>query len=101
MAYAWIITKNCLENEKMFVAGPGDNPDSAKVDAWIAELENGGGEAFKIYDDDDVLNMTGRFIEDGENGEDCFGPLDDYGMPSWGCTGIKYRNKATGKWEYV
>jgi len=96
MAYAWIITKDCLENKKMFVSGPSDAKD-----ADIEALKKGGGEGFKLYDDDGCLNMIGRFIEDGENGEDCFGPLDDYGMPSWGCTGIKYRNKTTGKWEFV
>jgi len=93
--YAWIVTKDCLENETMFAAGP-----SGVDDADIEALKKGKGAAFKLYDDDGELYLTGRFLGD-KNSEEAFGPLDDFGMPGYGCTGIKYIDEKTGKWEYL
>ena len=97
MTYAWIITKDYFDEDNLitFIAGP-----SGVDDDDIKKLKKGGGVHFKMYDDDKNLCLSGRFLGD-ENSEDAFGPLDDYGMPGYGCTGIKYKNETTGKWEYL
>jgi hypothetical protein len=42
--------------------------------------------------------VEGLFIGDW-NSEDGFAPLDDYGMPSIGCTEIEYFSE--GRWQYL
>ena len=56
---------------------------------------------FKIYDDDGELYYTGLYIgpDDGDLGDDAFGPLDDFGMPNAGATEIRYLNRETGEYE--
>ena len=49
---------------------------------------------FKIYDDDGELYLSGKSTDDSD-----FGPLDDFGMPSYGATEIRYKNKKTGRYE--
>jgi hypothetical protein len=48
---------------------------------------------FKLFDDDGELYFEG--IADEED----FSPLDEYAMPSYGCTAIQYRNPATKQYE--
>ena len=63
-------------------------------------LKAGKGTQFKMYDDDHILVYTGRLLGD-PNSEEGFGPLDDFGMPDAGCTGIKYRSPNGGFGEYL
>lgn len=86
--YAWIIDRDHLHEEdpgigsdERSVQGPRDAPSD-----WLLALRAGGGRTFKMYDDDDVLYYTGRITGD----YDGFEPLEDFGMPNAGCTGIKY-----------
>lgn len=101
--YAWIIDTDHLADpgaepgiiatNAATVTGPGDAPDRL-----LAALNDGDGIQFKIYDDDDELYYTGRFVPaDLSDGEEGFGPLDDFGMPNAGATTIRYR-RAHG-WE--
>lgn len=59
--------------------------------------ENGAGTAFRMYDDDDVLYYTGRFLGYPDT-ELAFSPLDDFGTPNAGCTRIDYMT-APGQFE--
>ncbi len=49
---------------------------------------------FRLLDDDD--NVYAEGISDDDSS---FEPLDDFAMPSWGCTAIQY--KVSRKWEYL
>ncbi|KUL44782.1 hypothetical protein ADL22_12630 [Streptomyces sp. NRRL F-4489] len=98
-AYGWIID---IEHEPMEgrtetgTIGPGN------IGPEIAErLRNGEGRTFRMYDDDRVLNYTGRIItsEEDEGGEIDFAPLDDFGTPNAGCTSIHYFDAAAKVWR--
>lgn len=93
---AWIITVDHLAGEgergDVGMAGPrGITPEQ------VASLQAGEGREFRLYDDDQIIYYTGRSIwsddEDGDEGQ-VFGPLDDFGAPSAGCTLIKWRGDA-------
>jgi len=51
---------------------------------------------FKLADDDGNVYCYGY-----SNNDSSFSPLDDFGMPNWGCTTIFYRNPETGKYEQL
>lgn len=87
--YAWIVTKDHLDNKTVSVIGP-----SNATDEQIKELESGKGEAFNMYDDDGEIYYSGKIIGDYSG----FEPLDDYGTPNAGAVDIQYKNK-TGVWE--
>lgn len=100
MSYAWIIDRD-------HYAEPGTKPgtnDNAvgmtgprrATTAQILLLQGGAGQKFRMEDDDRNLVYEGRYL--GDDSEDMFGPLDDFGKPNFGCTSIWYRN-ADGKWE--
>ena len=89
--YAWIITKDHLAEEgdesEVGVAGPRDAPDDL-----LAQLNEGKGHVFRMYDDDDILYYTGRGVSvDDEMDENaCYGPLGDFGTPNAGAVTIKW-----------
>jgi hypothetical protein len=98
--YAWIVTKDHVVGdndptvtifEEVNVIAPSD-----ATDEQIADLIAGKGTAFRMYDDDGYINLSGRFLGD-PNSEEAFGPLDDYGIGAYGCTYIKYR-QSDGSW---
>ena len=87
--YAWIIDKdhtydtNTTANlNAIGVTGP-RNADPELL-AQLSQPTTG--TPFRLYDDDDILYYEGRII--GEF--DGFEPLDDFGEPNAGCTGIRY-----------
>ena len=91
--YAWIVTRNALAGKDVRVIGP-----SGATPEQIAKLDAGEGAAFRLLDDDGEVNYLGRFLGDPKS-QEAFGPLDDYGEPDSGCTGIQYREG--GRWEYL
>jgi len=108
--YMWIITKDLI-NEGSDEGRTGPRHASKKQQTWMRTFMGHGdmlpdnAERFKLYDCDGkqyyqgilfTLPMAKSYFDDVE-----FSPLDDFGMPNAGCTGIKYRNRATGKWEYL
>ncbi len=98
MSYAWRIDKDLITPEGKVGNGVGVMGPAGCNMALCARLNDYDvGVAFRMYDDDHNLYYEGRIIGDYEG----FEPMDDYGTPNAGCTGIKYRNKATGKWEYL
>ena len=90
MTYSWIITKDLIDGEEVNVIGPRNSTFD-----WTKNPN--AGEAFKMYDDDKELYYLGRITGNYEG----FEPLDDFGMPNAGCTGIKYRDPNTGAWNYL
>ena len=101
MTYAWIITKDHLwtrgklptyDNEAGVTGPRGIRMTKKQI------LKHPQKKVFKMYDDDDELYYTGQIAGDDFTGLE---PLDDFGMPNAGCTGIKYKNETTGKWEYL
>lgn len=96
--YGWIITRDVYADRE------GDEHNDAGVmgprglsEAMAARLKRGEGDAFMMKDDDGELIYRGRIIGDYEG----FEPLDDFGMPNFGCTEIWYQNKQTRKWEVL
>lgn len=103
--YAWAITKDHIanpnaeegtyENAKGLIGPRG-------VELSYEEIaSHPDREFFKIYDDDGELYYDGYFVENGDEEADGFEPLEDFGMPNAGATHIKYRNKQTGKMEWL
>ena len=79
--YAWIIDQ---------IIGPRNAPDDL-----VAQLKEGLGIPFRLFDDEDNLCHEGRILvvrDDGTTdlGEEHFAPLDDFGEPDSGCTYIQY-----------
>lgn len=83
-AYAWMITRDILDDIPAKVIGPGTAPV-----ALVQRLTAGEGQPFRLFDDDGELYYEGRII--GEF--DGFEPLDDYGMPNAGCTSIQLQTE--------
>lgn len=94
--HGWVITKDHIsDGEEEGTMGPSDTPlQEADIRAK--------GTPFRMYDDDDNLYYEGRFLalEDEEDPEAEFAPLEDFGTPNAGCTYIKYRSK-DGKWRIL
>jgi hypothetical protein len=97
MTYAWIIDIDHLASDftgdEKGITGPRGAPPEL-----LAKLQAGEGEKFEMYDDDQELYYTGRIVgrtPGDTNTKDFsdyigFEPLDDFGEPNAGCTGIKY-----------
>jgi hypothetical protein len=86
--YAWIITKDHFaeDRDRKGTIGP-----STATDEQIAKLKAGEGKPFRMLTDDRDLVYEGRYI--GPDDETEFRPLDDFGMPDFGCTIIQYQNE--------
>lgn len=98
--YGWIITTDKVfdpefdKHSDKGTAGPRDiSPDIFK------RLKAGEGMAFKMYDDDGNHYYSGRYIGPTD-GDEQFGPLNDFGTPNAGAVRIDYKN-AAGKWEAI
>lgn len=92
--YAWIIDEDLVaDGDNVGIKGPA-NADERLVDG----LADGQGAVFMLSDDDHVPYYLGRLIRwpletpggDELDDEDLFGPLDDFGTPSAGCTTVHY-----------
>ena len=95
--YGWIIDTDHLAEtgedggrDDSETVGPHDIPDALEE-----RLENGEGERFKMYDDDEVLYYTGRIVGRYTG----FEPLEDFGEPNAGATTIHYFSR--GKWRQL
>jgi len=83
--YFWTIDKDHIE-------GTADGLSLGSIDIDTTTP----GKQFRMFDDDWELYYEGTIWGD----YDGFEPLDDFGMPAAGCTGIKYRNDK-GEWEWL
>ena len=91
MAYGWAITKNHFDGQD---EGVSNGPLSH--DEIIKHKDR---EFFQMYTDDDELIYSGYIVQDDDS--QGFEPLDDFGMPNFGCTYIKYRNPYTREMEVL
>ena len=83
--YFWNIDKDHIE-------GTADELSYGSIDTDTTAP----GEQFRMFDDDGELYYSGSIWGD----YDGFEPLDDFGMPSAGCTGIQYKNDK-GEWKWL
>lgn len=81
--YSWLITWNNLDCKKTQITGPSNCDEK---EALKLELHPHA-KSFKMYDDDGEHYFTGKYL--GPDGEQMFGPLDDFGR-AYGCTEIWY-----------
>ena len=95
MIGAWAVTYDHLEGKESKVSGP------RGVTLSHSEIVNHpDAQKFRMLDDDGNVYYTGFCIVGGEYESD-FAPLDDYGAPNAGCTGIQYQDGPNGSWEYL
>ena len=94
--YGWIIDNDCTGS---FDEGPGCEgvmgPSGVSDDIKWRLAHKHEGEKFRMYDDDNILYFEGRQISDMDSTG--FEPLDDFGMPGYGCTRIDYLED--GSWN--
>lgn len=110
--YGWLVTHDSIadsdyeapsNHNAKGMYGPHDiGPDHKATLLSVAKagFKNYEGESvrkFKISDDDGELYYTGLYI--GPDGEEMFGPLEDFGTPNAGATEILYLNRETGEYE--
>ena len=99
-SYAWVIDVDHLAEDgeepgtlagnAATITGPSDAPEKL-----LARLKDGDGIQFRLYDDDEILYYSGRFVPaDLSDGEEGFGPLDDFGKPNAGAVTIEYKHGA-------
>lgn len=86
-----------------FVRHPNPPAPAANL---LERIDAGEGHKFRLLDDDETLYYEGRILIAGDNcldelGGGGFEPLDEFGMPDSGCTGIQYFNEEDGEWEYL
>jgi hypothetical protein len=83
--YNWVITKDYINNDRESgLTGPHNKS------IYTANEAN-----FRMLDDDGNLYYEGTIWGDYSG----FEPLDDFGMPNAGCTGIQYKD--SGEWEWL
>lgn len=91
-AYAWRIDEDHLDSEPpnaVGVAGPRD----ARLDDQGNPTGYAHHHQFRMYDDDNILYVTGTLFWDGESEpeeEFAYAPLRDYGTPGLGCVLVRY-----------
>jgi hypothetical protein len=83
--YFWTIDKDHIEGTANGLSSVSINIDTTTP-----------GEHFRMFDDDGKLYYEGTIWGDCDG----FEPLDHFGMPSAGCTGIQYKNDK-GEWEWL
>lgn len=90
--YAWVITRDALEDREVSIIGPSTAPESLTI-----SLRDGQGEQFRLRDDDGTTYFIGRILTRPGDEAD-FEPLDDFGA-AYGCTEIQYRVR--GVWKTI
>jgi len=91
--YAWTITKEFMpdpDRKEVGIVGP-----SGATDTMVAKLKAGEGKKFRMLTDDRELVYEGLYL--GPDDETEFRPLDDFGMPNFGCTIIQYLDPKTNQ----
>ena len=98
--YGWIITDDYISADLGSVDFAACNavnllgPRNIAPEAREA-LADGGGDVFRMKDDDDEIYYKGRIVGDFDG----FEPLDNYGTPGSGCTSIEYWDTKKVEWR--
>lgn len=97
MSYSWLITVDHFDgdNDDSAVGTYGPRNSKLKADDIREDPE---AIPFRMFTDDNELIYEGLYV--GDDSEDQFGPLDDFGTPNFGCTRIEYKND-DGEWAQL
>mgnify|MGYP003153688280 FL=1 len=87
----WTITEDHIGGGAVGVVGP-------RSATLTSEEIIAAGHHFRMYDDDGELYYEGYCTNNTD--ERAFAPLEHFGTPNAGCTGIKYEG-ASGKYEWL
>lgn len=95
--YRWVITRD--RDYERYGASDATLKSSVGIEGpyGASETVNDNGEKWTLWDDDGECIYEGMIYGNFSG----FEPLDDYGMPNFGCTAIKMPHHITGKMEYV
>lgn len=87
---------------------PDDDPEALCIPATLFRLLDEGdiddcnaGAPGAVEEGHELYGVVYEGVLYDPEGEWPFGPLDDYGRPNYGCTGIQHFNPDTEKWEEV
>ena len=92
MKTEWTITRDHLGGEEA-AAGMVGPRDAAMTSEQI--INHPDAKRFRLYDDDRNLCYEGYLVGDDRE----FAPLDDFGEPNAGCTGIQIMER--GHWQWL
>ena len=95
--HGWIIDQDYID-EGGAVGIHGPSSISPKI---VERLRAGEGEKFRLRDDDKILYFEGRLIDPVGSEETAFSPLNDFGMPSYGCTIQEYFDEKESSWKIL
>jgi hypothetical protein len=90
----WKITKNIIDFEGRTHSIEHDHHDTLKVKSYDYKEGIDLPHKFLMLDDDKELYFEGL-----SNDDSSFDPLDDFGMPNYGCTDIKYFDTKTNSYQ--
>ena len=83
--YAWVVDiDHVMDGEDNGVTGPRNAPPDL-----ITKLEEGAGQTWQAYDDDENLYYTGRIVGQYDGDE----PLRDFARPNAGATSIRIKGR--------
>lgn len=91
--YRWVITRD--RDHERYPEGKSAVGVSGPYAA--SETVTANATKWTLWDDDGDCIYEGMIYGDFDG----FEPLDDYGMPNFGCTAIKMPHHETGKMEFV
>ena len=99
--YRWVITRD-IYWESQIKSGETDlvsKPEVGRSGPWNVDATKPLKKCFRLYIED---GNEVEAIYEGWASETCeMEPLDDFGMPNFGCTVIKWFNSQTLEWEHV
>lgn len=90
--------KSVFDNEKFSRVWRYSTSNKETIKELTQKIEEEGSSVlfrFKVLDDDGITYFWGVCTSDSS-----FAPLDNLGE-AYGCTSIMYKNKSTGKYEYL
>ena len=98
--YAWKTTRHFgpVKDDRKVWNGRFTKNDKDAIGTDRDAIDWSGAEEFRAYDDDGVLYAHGLIVT-GNDFANLFEPLDEFLMPSWGCTELRYKNPKTGQFE--
>lgn len=103
--YAWVITRDHLEDKAVTIIGPGESEYWRSVasneEGALKVLSDPSRKRFQMLDDDGNIYYEGYMVYGWSGQTTGFEPLDEYGAPNAGCTTIRYQKiyQEVPEWE--
>lgn len=94
-SYAWRIDEDHLDSALTNTVGI-SGPHDAQLDAAGNPEGYTHHHQFRMYDDDQILYVTGTLFWNGDTEPEeafAYAPLRDYGMPGLGCVLVRYTGR--------